>query len=206
MTSELDRVRRELRAVTAMNQQIRAERDEPVAVRRERRGGAGGEWLEQLAALGSSEPVLMRADDGAIFVAEGSIRRAVKSGLMAAALEDLLGEPTPISRTDADTYREGVAVELFEAAVGPPFVVLGGTRHNVHGFQLPYPVDNRWASEFTEGDQIDVAKANVSRRRLEKAVSRQSPLPSSLSSRGAIGTVKHALRRAGSKVKRTLSS
>jgi hypothetical protein len=206
VTSELDRLRRELRAVTAMNQQLQAQRDEPVAVRRERRGGAGGEWLDQLAALGASEPTLIRTDTGALFVAEGSTKRAVRSGLVAAALEDLLGEPAPVTAAEADGYREGVAVELFEASVGPPFVVLGGKRHNVHGMQLPYPVDNRYASEFPEGDEINVADANVARRRLEKAVSRQSPIPSSLASRGTVGTAKHAVRRVGSKVKRMFSS
>jgi hypothetical protein len=206
VTSELDRLRRELRAVTAMNQQLQAQRDEPVAVRRERRGVLGGEWLEQLSALGACAPTLIRTDDGALYVAEGTTRRAVRSGLVAAALEELIGEPTPVSRDEADTYREGIAIELFEAAAGPPFVVLGGKRHNVHGLPMPYPVDNRHASEFAEGADINVAAANVSRRRFEQARTPQMQLRGSISSRGAMGTAKHMVRRVGARLKRSTSS
>jgi hypothetical protein len=189
-----------------MNQQLQAQRDEPVAVRRERRGILGGEWLEQLAALGVCEPELIRAEDGSLFVVEGSTKRAVRSGLVAAALEELIGEPTPVSQDDADAYRDGIAIELFEAAAGPPFVVIGGKRHNVHGLPMPYPVDNRQASEFAEGADINVAAANVSRRRFEQARTPQMQLRGSISSRGAMGTAKHVARRVGSRVKRSISS
>jgi hypothetical protein len=208
VNDETDRLRRELRAMAAVNRQLHAQLEEPVGARRDRRSSVGIGWIEQLATLGSSEASLVRADNGAIYVIEESRKRPVRSGLVAAAIEEVLGASRDANQTEIDGYAEGVPVELFEGSTGAPFVVVGGKRHSIRGLPLPYPVDNRHASEFPEGDEMNVAAANVSRRRFEQAASGQLQLTrmrGSLEAKGALGTAKTLVRRVGSRAKRALS-
>ena len=194
--------------MAAVNRQLQAQLEEPVGARRDRRSPIGIGWIEQLATLGSSEASLARAENGAIFVIEESRKRPVRSGLIAAAIEDVLGAPRDIDQKELDGYAEGVPVELFESSNGAPFIVIGGLRHGTRGVPLPYPVDNRHASEFAEGDEINVAAANVSRRRFEQAASGQLQLTrmrGSLETHGAMATAKTLVRRVGSRAKRALS-
>lgn len=209
MTDDVDRLRRELRAMAAVNRQLHAQLDEPVSARRERRSSIGIGWIEQLGTLGAGDASLVRANDGAMFVIEGERRRAVRSGLLAAALEDLLGPAAELPASELDHLVESVPVEMFESASGAPFVVIGGRRHPVRGAPLPYPVDNRHAAEFAEGAELNLAAANVSRRKLEEATTAQyqfTRVRGSIASRGVVGTAKTGTRRFVSRIKRAISS
>jgi hypothetical protein len=205
---EQDRLRRELRAMAAVNRQLQAQLEEPTGARRDRRAATGIAWIEQLAAMGVSDAHLARSPDGSVFVIEGTRKRPVRSGIIAAAIEQSFGAPRDITDAELDQLTEGVPVELFEASSGAPFVVLGGRRCGARGVPLPHSVDNRHASEFPEGDEINVAGANVSRRRFEEAMSGQfqmSRVRGAIQKKGALGTVKALGRRVGSKAKRALS-
>lgn len=200
MTSEIDRLRRELRALAAVNHQLQAQREEPVAVRTDRRATVGIEWIEQLATIGASDAHMARAPDGSVFVVEDTRRRPVSSGLLAAGLEAVLGPAHELTGEEVESLTPGVAVEIFEASAGPPFVVVGGRRCNIRGLPLPYPVDRRHASEFPEGDEINIAAANVARRRFEEAVDgslQVDRLRRSLTSRGPVATSKAVARKLG---------
>ncbi len=198
MTTDVERLRREMRAMAAVNRQLQAQLDQPNRAHHDRRVRVGLRWLEQLADAGPSEPSLVRSSDGAVFVVEGNHKRPVRSGLLAAALEESLGRPTAITDRELAVLTDGVPLELFESSSGPPFIVLGGTRHPTVGIPLPYPVDFGHASVFAEGAEINVAAANVPRRRLNEAMTGELQLArvrNSLTTRGALGTARAAGRR-----------
>jgi hypothetical protein len=195
--------------MASVNRQLHAQLDEPVSARRERRSNIGIGWIEQLGTLGAGEARLARADDGAIFVIEGARRRPVRSGLLAAALEELLGPAIELTPAEIERLVESVPVEMFESSTGAPFVVIGGRRHGVRGVPLPYPVDNRHAAEFAEGPELNLAAANVARRKLEEATAPRyqfTRMRGSITSRGIVGTLSTATRRLGHRVKRAMSS
>ena len=207
MTEDVERLRRELRAMAAVNRQLQAQLEEPAGVRRERRWPLGVSWIEQLASLGASDPELVRQSDGAVFVVEGDRKRAVRSGILAAALEATIGPPRAAGDDEMNRLVEGVPVEMFETSSGAPFLVLGGKRYNLRGAPLTFPVENRHASGFAEADEVNVAAANVARRRFEDAMSGQAQINrarETLASKGAMGAAKAMARRVGSRAKRAL--
>jgi hypothetical protein len=198
VTSDIERLRRELRAMATVNHQLLAMQDEPIAARKVRRAGAATGWIEELATRGVCPSAFVRADDGSVYVVEGGTKRPVRSGILAAALEPMLKDGpgvTPEALADLD---EGCPVELLEATTGPPFVVLGGRRHTVTGIPLPMPVDDLQASDFPEGVPINAAAANVSRARFDAAMSGSLHVGrarNALASKGVTGSVKAAGRR-----------
>ena len=125
---EQKRLRRELRAMAAVNRQLQAQLEEPTGPRPDRRAATGIAWIEQLAAMGVSDAHLARAPDGSVFVIEGMRKRPVRSGIIAAAVEQSFGAARAITDDELRRLTEGVPVELFEASSGAPFIVLGGRR------------------------------------------------------------------------------
>jgi hypothetical protein len=170
---ETDRLRRHVRALSAVNRQLQAQIDGG-AVRFVSAGGAGDAtgaglrvrrvpdgsmWLEQLRVHGSTvPPFLAHAPRRGVFVVEGTVCRAVKSGLLYSALKHLFGEAREVSDSAVDGWAEGPPVEVFEASSGPPFLVVGGRRLAVHGLPLPYPVSSEEMMFFPEGEQLDIAQ------------------------------------------------
>lgn len=208
MTDEVDRLRRELRAMAVANRQLQAQIEEPVGGRRDRRSSIGIGWIEQLAAVGTSDPEVVRLPDGTVWVLEAGRKRPVRSGILAAAIDQAIGPTSDATPEQLDTLQEGVPVEMFETSSGAPFVVIGGRRHSIRGAPLPYPVDNHHASEFAESDEINLAAANVSRRRFDEAMSGQFQLGrvrATIEGRGVVGTAKAVGARARGRVRRTLA-
>jgi hypothetical protein len=198
MTTEEDRLRRELRAMAAVNRQLQAQLDEPTASAKPRRAGRADQWIDKLVTAGASDPSVVRSADGRIFVVEGDEKRAVKAGIIAAAIEETLGAARQVSSAQLDGWRDGVPVELLEAPDGAAFVVIGGRRHNLRGVPLPYPVSNRQASEFPSGDDLNVASANIPRSRYVEATSPQhqvARLKDAVKKKGVVGTTKAVTRR-----------
>jgi hypothetical protein len=131
-------------------------------------------WLAELAGgTGGHEPYLVRRSSGGLFVIDQDRRRAVSSGLLAAALEQRLGQARVVEPDELQRWQEGPPVELLSAPDGRPFVVIGGRRWRVRGFPAPHAVATEDMQRFDEGPDLDVAGANVSRTRFENAVSGQ---------------------------------
>ena len=203
MATEEERLRRELRAMGAVNRQLQAQLDEPGAAARPTRAVKGGEWADHLAAKGASQPSLIRTSDGKVFVVEGQERREVKSGILAAGLELTMRSSREMTASELAELTEGIPVEMFEAPDGPPFVVVGGSRHTVRGIPLPHPISNRQASEFPQSDEVNVAAANVARTKYRQAASpsfQLDRLKGSVQKRGLLGTGKAAARRVSRKL------
>jgi hypothetical protein len=201
---ERDRLRRELRAMGAVNRQLQAQLDEPTAVVRHRRANRGTEWIEKLVTNGAVDSLLVQSADGKVYLIEAEEKRAVNAGIVAAALEEALGVPGTVSNDQLTQWADGVPVEIFEAADGAPFVVVGGKRCTVRGVPLPYPVDNRHASALPRGDDLNVAAANVSRRRYREATSPRFQIDRAkavIAEKGVVASGKAAVRRVGKLLK-----
>ncbi len=119
-------------------------------------------WLARLSAGGTTEAgLVVREEDGRMYLVERSTVRLVRSGLLARVLEHYLGEPRPVAEEEFATWSEGLTVELLEGRVGPPFVVVGGRRRPVIGMPLPHPVVQSSADRLPEGSPFDVNEATA---------------------------------------------
>ena len=190
---EKQRLRRHLRAMSAVNRSLHAQlegrwvhvagapgtgdgdllgRTDPYHGSLQlRRASTASTWVEQLQLTsGGGEPRLVRGA-GAVFVVEGRHRREISSGLLVAALSEQLGEPRDITDEELEHLDEGVPVEVLEGPRGRPFVVVGGQRLSVRGLPLPYPVSTEEMQLFPEGVELNVASANVARAKFDAAFS-----------------------------------
>ena len=175
-TDELARLRRELRAQSAVNRQLHAQLDggslrvsssrgaaangarSALTVRRVAEGGA---WLEHLHMHGGGDPVLVRTPAKSMFVIEGDMRRPVKAGIIFTALTRVLGEPREMTDADLKRYSSGPPVEVLESGTGAAFVVVGGRRLPLRGLPLPYLVSTEDMLLFPEGQELNVASARA---------------------------------------------
>src|SRR6476469_5451357 len=113
---ETERLRRHLRAVSAVNRQLHAQleggtvrlaegagasQDDPLGTPEGldgglasitvRRANVASAWLEQLQLQGGGNPSLVRTPKRGMFVVEGTLRRQIKSGLIFLALARVFG-------------------------------------------------------------------------------------------------------------------
>ena len=73
---------------------------------------------------------------------EGGYRREVRSGLLAAALEEAFGPRKQVTDREFDRWTDGVPVEVLEAPEGPPFVIVGRQAASAPRDTAPLP--RRW--------------------------------------------------------------
>jgi hypothetical protein len=178
---ETERLRRHLRALSAVNRQLHAQLEtgvprvvDPGRVRDDilagvddtgarmsmlsiRRAASGSEWIEQLQLLaGASDPFLARSPNRGAFLVEGPLRRQVKAGMLFVALERVIGSARVMRDAQIDRFTEGPPVEVLEAASGPSFVIVAGRRLPIRGLPLPYPVTEEEKLRFPEGEELRV--------------------------------------------------
>ncbi len=194
---DLARLRRQLRAMAAVNEHLRVQLDAlraaapgagrgavggaladapppPPRLRSAaRRAEIAGEWVPALVADApehrSADPVLVSRPDRALYLVEGTTRRRLTVTLLAPAIEQVYGERRPIDDDEFHQLTEGPPVEVLEGPTGAPFVVLGGRRLAVRGIGLPHGVDQTVVDALPEGPQLDVAAAVVPRRAMVAA-------------------------------------
>jgi hypothetical protein len=172
--TEADRMRRHLRALSAVNRQLQAQLEsgarlegagrgddsgEPgvwstLAIRR---GSSGSGWLEQLQLQGGGDPYLVRGASKGVFLVEGVLRRQIKSGLIFGALARMLGEPKLVKDSEIERWHEGPPVEVMEGGTGPAFIVVGGRRLPLRGIPLPHLVSTEEMLMFPEGEELNIA-------------------------------------------------
>jgi hypothetical protein len=182
---ETERLRRHLRALSAVNRQLHAQlesgsmravdtgraRDDILAgvddtgtrlsMLAIRRAGTGSEWIEQLQLLGSAaDPFLARSPSRGAFLVEGPLRRRVKAGILFVALERVIGTARVMTDAELDRFTEGPPVELLEAASGPAFIIVAGRRLPIRGLPLPHPVTAEEMLRFPEGEELRVGGGN----------------------------------------------
>jgi hypothetical protein len=167
--SQLQRLRRQLRALSLVNRQLHAQLEGgtirvsgnssngtrgALTVRRTAEGGA---WLEHLHLHGGGDPMLVRTPGKGTFVVEGTMRRQVKSGLLFNALTHVLGVPQEMTDHDVERWSLGPPVEVLESGTGPAFIVVGGRRLPLRGLPLTYLVSSDDMLLFPEGEELNVA-------------------------------------------------
>jgi hypothetical protein len=185
---DTQRLKRHLRAMSAVNRQLQAQLDGGTvrmvgapgasagddllastgagSTRRAltiRRAPAGSGWLDQLRLQGSAgAPFLVRAQNGHSYLIEGALRRRIKAGLLSAALRRVLGPARDVSDAELANYSEGPPVEVLEGGTGPAFVVVGGRRLPIRGLPLPYPVSTDEMLQFPTGEELNIATTSSS--------------------------------------------
>jgi hypothetical protein len=156
--NEAERLRRHLRALSAVNEQLHAQLEGGTLSLR--RPTVGGQWIEQLQLLGSvSEPFLVRHPQQGTFLVERPLRRPIKAGMIYVALEGVLGAGRDVGDAELDQLTEGPPVEVLEANFGPAFIVVGGRRLTIRGLPLPYSVTAEEMMRFPEGEELRVGTA-----------------------------------------------
>jgi hypothetical protein len=165
-----------------------------------RRANASAPWMRALSSsvATADSPRLVRDDRGSVFLVEGGRTRAVRSGLVAAALEECLGAPRVLSTAELSAMPDGIPIELFEDPDQGVFLVFGGQYHRARGVPLTHPVEAGSAATFPIGAEVDVAHANVavSRfRRRSAGATRLARVRDSLHRRGIVGTAKATTKR-----------
>jgi GT2 family glycosyltransferase len=149
-------------------------------------------------------PVVMRRpEDGRVFLVEGKVARPVRSGLLAAALTEKLGEHRSPSADELRQMIESDPVEVLTSRDRPPWMVVANERMVIDGLPIPRRLDAadpRLA--LPTGPTIDVARANVAactlvsaqhttNHRRDHAARRKQPAPPSRRR-----AVQHQLNRA----------
>jgi hypothetical protein len=134
-------------------------------------------------------------------VVENDTRRLVRSGIIGAALEQAMGPVREASSQELDAWKEGDPVEVLELPEEPPFIVVGGARRPLRGLPVPHRVDAAGLANFPQGPQLDVAAANVSRARYERA--QAAARGGDVFDRGA-GLVRRVARKAKRTVRRVV--
>ncbi|MCU1354164.1 MAG: glycosyltransferase [Acidimicrobiales bacterium] len=132
--------------------------------------------LAELPAAPAGRPgrIFMVREGVAVHLIEGETRRSVKSGLLAAALEDRFGKPRIVTAADLERWTEGPPVAIFAASSGLPMIIVGGQLLPVKGLPVPQPIDVGLTERFPRGAVLDVAGANVPRARWEEARQKRS--------------------------------
>jgi hypothetical protein len=208
-SGELQRLRRQLRAQSAVNRQLHAQLDgggvrvtssgrgagsdgasKALTVRRVTEGGA---WLEQLQMQGGGKPFLVQTPTEGSYVIDGDMRRQVKAGMLFAALTRVIGAPRDVSDHDLQRWSPGPPVEVLESSSGPAFIVVGGRRLPLRGLPLPYLVSTEDMLLFPEGEELKIAastRAAPSRgARARAVIENEGPV------RGAAKLARQAWRR-----------
>ena len=124
----------------------------------------GAAWLAELDGYEGEDAPFLVERNGSLFLIDNGRRRPVRSGLLAAALEERFGPRRTTNFATFEGWPLSVPVELFQARGEAPFVVINRVRHPVRGFPTPVAVGTEATSLFPRGPVIDVAKANISRQ------------------------------------------
>ena len=175
-SGELDRLRRQLRAQSAVNRQLHAQLDggsvriaasgrpagdgdrKALSVRRVSEGAS---WVDELHLHGGGDPFLVRTPTMGVYVVEGKMRRQVKAGVLVDALLPVLGAAREMTDRDLERWTEGPPVEVMESGSGPAFLIVAGRRLPLRGLPLPYLVSGDDMLLFPEGEELRVASGRT---------------------------------------------
>jgi hypothetical protein len=227
MTENERRLQRHVRAMAVVNRQLQAQLEggrswSPSAGQGEgdlltsagttssgvRRAGAADAWLEQLSVSSEGhKPFLVRPANGKPFLIEGGYRREVPSALLVSTLERVFGPCHTVSADEAKRWTDGAPVTVLEGPQGPPFVVVGGKRRSLRGLPVPYPVTPEQMQLLPPGRDLNVAEANVSRAKFERALYggyQVERVRSAIRRKGLLSATKTAASRVSRRARRAI--
>ena len=150
---------------------------------------------------GAGRPELVRAPGGTVHLIEAALRRPVRSGLVAAALQEAFGAPRDVAADELDRLDEGPPVEVLTTGQGAPFLLVGGERCKLKGYPEVRRVSPSDVKRFPKGAPLDLAGANVSRAQYRRAVSGRFQLERARAA-GPVRVLKGGVRRLGRRLRR----
>lgn len=192
--TEIARLRRELRALAAVNRQLRAQLDgssmRAVAPRegRPQGGPARARDPEGVGAFRSSvtgggpaaadmaEVEVLRAPSGIVHLREGGTVRRIGSNVIAAALEDSFGLRRPVTADEMGRYAPGPTIEVHLSEAGRPFLAVAGRRLPLEGLPVLREAPPTLEATLDPGPTLHVGKAVVARRLYSRAMRGQHQL------------------------------
>ena len=172
MTDEAHQLRRRLRAMSAVNSQLRGQledtsRNIPEAAAR--RAQTARNWQFEPERVPFDSLSIIEGPTGASYLVEAGHRRRIKAGLLMPGLERLVGPHRAVSEKAIDRLPEGPPLEVLEAPSGPPFLVLAGQRVPLRGLPVPHPVSLDAVAGFPQGPELNV-KPTLSNRAIVSLV------------------------------------
>lgn len=174
MSTDLDdRLRRQLRAMAAVNRQLHDQIAESAGAP----GPVSGanvpastthpdrtEVPPMSSPSGSTgTPYLTRRSDGVVFLVDGDGRRKVRSGLLAAALQLAFGSPKPEGDEAYGAPGDVPELEILRGPSGDPFVLIDGTRRVLKGLPVPRTLTSAEVERHPMGPALDLGRAVVAR-------------------------------------------
>jgi hypothetical protein len=196
--AESERLRRHIRALSAVNRELHAQLpDSSWTANRVRRGSLGHLWCTELQQMQTTErPELVQGPGSGLQLIEGGVRRPVVSHVLAAALAAAFGPVRAVTEEAIDGYAEGPPVAVLEGSIGRPFVIVGGTRFTLRGLPLPHPVTDDDMLAFPAGDELVVGAG------LRSGTTRFERMRLLFSDAGPVAATQALARKAGRRLRR----
>lgn len=192
--AEVDRLRRELRALAAVNRQLRAQLDgssqRAIAPRESRTTGGParardpeghGGFRSSVTGGGPGavtveEVEVVRAPSGVVHLREGGTVRRIGSNVVAAALEEVFGLRRPATAEELGRYSPGPTIEVYVSEAGRPFLAVAGRRLPLEGLPVLRDAPPTLEAALDPGPTVNVGKAVVSRKLYSRAMRGQHQL------------------------------
>lgn len=190
---EIERLQRELRAVTAVNRQLRAELDGstqraiappdggPQATKAARDPEGVGAFKSSItgggpASSGVDRIEVVQGPTGIVYLVEGSGVHRIGSNVIAAALEEVFGFRRPIATDELSRYVPAPTIEVYCNEAGRTFVVVAGRRLSVEGLPVVRDAPPGLEATLDAGPKLNVNHAIVARSLYARALRGQQQL------------------------------
>ena len=190
---EIERMRRELRAVAAVNRQLRSELDgstqraiAPPEGRAPSTHGArdpegAGAFKSSItgggpASSGVDRLEIVQDPAGTVFLVEGSNVHRIGSNVIAAALEEVFGFRRPVTTAELSRYVKAPTIEVYCNEAGRTFVVVAGRRMPVEGLPVVRDAPPGLEATLDAGPKLNVNHAIVARSLYTRALRGQQQL------------------------------
>lgn len=191
--SETDRLRRELRAVAAVNRQLRAELDGSSQRAISPPGGTApssgtardpegaGAFKSSItgggpASSGVDRIEVVQGPTGIVYLIEGGNVHRIGSNVVAAALEEVFGFRRPIDTDELARYVTAPTIEVYCNEAGRTFVVVAGRRMPVEGLPVVRDAPPGLEATLEAGEKLNVNHAIVARSLYARALRGQQQM------------------------------
>ena len=198
MTDDAAHLRRRLRAMAAVNSQLRGQLDDTsrnVPEHALRRSQVARNWRFETERVPLDSLQIIEDPSGAAYLVEAGHRRRIKAGLLLPPLERVVGPRRPVPARAVERLPEGPPLEVLEGPSGPPFLVLAGQRIPLRGLPVPHPVGIEVVATLPQGPELNV-KPTLSNRALVSLIRVRVAQRG-----GVVATARGLLRRATAEIR-----
>lgn len=190
---EIERLRRELRAVAAVNRQLRSELDGSTqraiappdgrapSTQATRDPEGAGAFKSAITGGGPASSGVDRIEvvqdpAGTVHLVEGSNVHRIGSNVIAAALEEVFGFRRPVTTDELSRYVPAPTIEVYCNEAGRTFVVVAGRRLPVEGLPVVRDAPPGLEATLDAGPKLNVNHSIVARSLYMRALRGQQQL------------------------------